>query len=643
MLGGSDERGGKQMTRTWRRRILSAALMAAGIILLYAAGAEGKKDYSVQYYQAYAFDNSGDIYIDITVNYPQIEGLPKKVESVVNEAIYDCAMFYVNDCYLEPTAYFLDSMKEKENFYIFSILVNSHISYYNGTLINIMFEEEQTMGGLYSSGASLRSMTVNLKTGEIYALSDLVEPSEEFTELWISKLEAANEMYYADLVRDILEHFLLQETIGKDVFEISANYYIDDQGQVIGGVGGKDEIIIENERAFTDEEWKEFCLDPSFVLELGKENLPIAQYTCPNRRDRNINKDIQSTKEKMAERVFGVEGSMEEELPAEDDIQDHLECTDLCVTDITIENPWKQTLEEMQALAEQEEREEQERQKENGEQTDIIWETENACQGDIFQITTELPTESAQYTAISGNISHVVQKGDSLWKLAEAYCGDGEKYTELLQENQEETENPNFLRVGQTINIPQEGYLYISDYLIDSVSLEQHFRIRTPFDDRAAVCIYDNDYYIVGTETGCVAVNQRERNGERNMPQESWEELKWEIKDYIGRMYTAFPIHHLQFEEYTIENGDKIYGFTYQIEKEEGRLGIVAVYYRYTQGYLAEFIGYTEYPEDNDIVSIARVMAFAFADDTTPENRKDGLLEVEPDYRQHIYLSSQFN
>ena len=49
---------------------------------------------------------------------------------------------------------------------------------------------------------------------------------------------------------------------------------------------------------------------------------------------------------------------------------------------------------------------------------------------------------------------HVVKKGESLWKIAEQYYGDGSLYKKIFEANQDILSNPNLIKVGQKLRIP---------------------------------------------------------------------------------------------------------------------------------------------------------------------------------------------
>jgi nucleoid-associated protein YgaU len=49
---------------------------------------------------------------------------------------------------------------------------------------------------------------------------------------------------------------------------------------------------------------------------------------------------------------------------------------------------------------------------------------------------------------------HVVQKGESLWKISGRYYGDGSLYKKIFEANQDILSDPNLIKVGQKLRIP---------------------------------------------------------------------------------------------------------------------------------------------------------------------------------------------
>lgn len=51
---------------------------------------------------------------------------------------------------------------------------------------------------------------------------------------------------------------------------------------------------------------------------------------------------------------------------------------------------------------------------------------------------------------------YIVAKGDSLWKIAEKFYGNGSKYTGIFEENREVIKDPDLIFPGQKIRIPMD-------------------------------------------------------------------------------------------------------------------------------------------------------------------------------------------
>ena len=50
--------------------------------------------------------------------------------------------------------------------------------------------------------------------------------------------------------------------------------------------------------------------------------------------------------------------------------------------------------------------------------------------------------------------TYTVKKGDSLWKIAKKYYGNGSKYTKIYEANKSKIKNPNLIYPGQVFTIP---------------------------------------------------------------------------------------------------------------------------------------------------------------------------------------------
>ena len=49
---------------------------------------------------------------------------------------------------------------------------------------------------------------------------------------------------------------------------------------------------------------------------------------------------------------------------------------------------------------------------------------------------------------------HEVTKGETLWKIAEQYYGDGSLYSKIFEANRDVLKDPNRINIGQKLRIP---------------------------------------------------------------------------------------------------------------------------------------------------------------------------------------------
>ncbi len=47
-----------------------------------------------------------------------------------------------------------------------------------------------------------------------------------------------------------------------------------------------------------------------------------------------------------------------------------------------------------------------------------------------------------------------VKRGDSLWKLADRYCGSGRDWRQIYNANKDKISNPNLIKPGQRLFVP---------------------------------------------------------------------------------------------------------------------------------------------------------------------------------------------
>jgi nucleoid-associated protein YgaU len=63
------------------------------------------------------------------------------------------------------------------------------------------------------------------------------------------------------------------------------------------------------------------------------------------------------------------------------------------------------------------------------------------------------PAQPEGDTSVSGR-TYVVERGDSLWKIAKRHYGDGEKWRKIYEANRDQIKDPDLIHPGQKLRIP---------------------------------------------------------------------------------------------------------------------------------------------------------------------------------------------
>ncbi len=66
------------------------------------------------------------------------------------------------------------------------------------------------------------------------------------------------------------------------------------------------------------------------------------------------------------------------------------------------------------------------------------------------------PVQPQPADPITQVLTYVVQKGDSLWKIAKRVYDDGTKYTVIFEANRDKIKDPNAIYIGQELVIPKQ-------------------------------------------------------------------------------------------------------------------------------------------------------------------------------------------
>lgn len=171
--------------------------------------------------------------ITFQVGYPEVTGLSsKKVEKKVNDAIRSCAMETVDKIYINPS----EEIKERvlaSQIPMLANLVESKVTYATDDLICVMFSDASYQGGSEYFEETMRACTINLASGEVYELSDIMELSDSFVEVWLKEMkkETGKDTFLAELSPKESQKILS----GEDESEIyDVQFFLDRDGIEIG-------------------------------------------------------------------------------------------------------------------------------------------------------------------------------------------------------------------------------------------------------------------------------------------------------------------------------------------------------------------------------------------------------------------------
>lgn len=116
--------------------------------------------------EVYAVDEySGERHLEFNVHYPQMKNLPPETAAAVNQELRDTAMLMADGLYLEPTEDMEKMLEEQKANYCASE-VGYKITYLSEELISVVYADHYFLGSTMAEYADLRTVIVNLKTGE---------------------------------------------------------------------------------------------------------------------------------------------------------------------------------------------------------------------------------------------------------------------------------------------------------------------------------------------------------------------------------------------------------------------------------------------------------------------------------------------
>lgn len=202
-------------------------------------------------------------HLEFLVHYPQLKNLPGNQEETVNQVLRDAAMASVDQFYLEPSQELQEYYADEENVYLGSE-VEYKVTYLSNDLISVAFSDHYFAGHWAAEFLDLRTRIVNLKTGDVYRVEDVLQPDDEFAEIWRTRMLEHEPASWAlrelptDTFRRVLEgevadsRYTAGILLTKDGIELGFTYHFrsEDGDRITRGwqIGGFSPDEIKNEK-----------------------------------------------------------------------------------------------------------------------------------------------------------------------------------------------------------------------------------------------------------------------------------------------------------------------------------------------------------------------------------------------------------
>lgn len=206
-------------------------------LYVYLFPEPGYTDYTVQMQEFFAEYTDLYPYWDVcTVEYPQIMGIDAEVETQVNEMLYDTAMELVNYWHLEPNET-VEMLQEQ--YQVFCSTVDAEASFHSQYLLSAGYAEIYApFYPIYYVNSTVRALNVDLVTGEVYELEDIIQLSEGFIDVWCKKMaeEYGDSFEKEENKEALLEWFLQTDEEIKDYYFIQPFFYVTEDKELVIGI-----------------------------------------------------------------------------------------------------------------------------------------------------------------------------------------------------------------------------------------------------------------------------------------------------------------------------------------------------------------------------------------------------------------------
>lgn len=241
-----------------------------------------------------------------------------------------------------------------------------------------------------------------------------------------------------------------------------------------------------------------------------------------------------------------------------------------------------------------------------------------------FMPVEEIPDgkDADDYIALSAeSVEYEIQKGDTLWEIAEEYLGSGERYIEIFEENRDMIADADYIYPGDVISISAHLYIPKDEYDRGGLRYEGAIHIASPN-------IVEKDMFLVTDihdmtsfsyeSSGIImfSLPVTNRMGE-NALTENWDEFVREVKRCSETC--GGRVSNLVFEKYEMEGACDLCGYSFDFDTGE-KVVKFAAFYRLGAQNMAEVIGVWDpatgwdFLESTTLTDVTRYIAASFED-----------------------------
>ena len=187
--------------------------------------------------QSYNFidDEKINTIIEFGVQYPELKGdagFDQKLLEKINQTLKDKAMETVEEIYEHPSEEIKETVLQADTPVLVSY-VTYKVTYASDEVLSIVMEDQGYKGSEEQYFYDFRTITVDLNTGEVYELEDIIDIDKAFVKKWIRIMrdEADDDSLLSELNTNEMMSALEGETF-EGVYDVE--YFFDEEGIEIG-------------------------------------------------------------------------------------------------------------------------------------------------------------------------------------------------------------------------------------------------------------------------------------------------------------------------------------------------------------------------------------------------------------------------